>query len=96
MGRRHHGRAGGGRGRRGRCGHGGGTLAEARRQQRVRVTRISGGRRLVHRLAALGIVPGVVVKVTRSRGPALIGIGNTRIAIGRGAARAIEVEAVEE
>jgi len=96
MRRRHHRRAAVDRGRRGRCPRRGGTLAEAHRHQRVRVTRISGGRRLVHRLAALGIVPGAVVKVTRPRGPALIGIGNTRIAIGRGAARAIEVEAVEE
>ena len=96
MRRRRHRGAAGGRGRGERRGHGGGTLADSHRHQRVRVIRVRGGRRLVQRLAALGIVPGVVVKVTRPRGPALIGVGNTRIAIGRGAAQAIEVEPVPE
>ncbi|MEA1903116.1 MAG: FeoA domain-containing protein [Actinomycetota bacterium] len=70
------------------------TLDEARRDARVRVARITGGRRLVHRLAALGIVPGAELSVIRPRGPALISIGGAHVAVGRGEACSIEVEEV--
>lgn len=70
------------------------TLDHAARAERVRVVGVSGGRRLVHRLAALGVVPGVVLTVVRPSGPALIMVGGARIAVGRAAAEAIEVEAV--
>ncbi len=70
------------------------TLDHAARAARVRVVGVSGGRRLVHRLAALGVVPGVVLTVVRPSGPALIMVGGARIAVGRPAAEAIEVEAV--
>ncbi len=68
------------------------TLATVRSHRRVRVLRVVGGRRLVQRLAALGIVPGVSVTVDRASGPALVAVGDTRIAVGREAARAVEVE----
>jgi ferrous iron transport protein A len=70
------------------------TLDDAVRSERVRVVGVSGGRRLVHRLAALGVVPGVVLTVIRPSGPALIMVGGARIAVGRTAAQAIEVETV--
>jgi ferrous iron transport protein A len=70
------------------------TLDNAARAERVRVVGVSGGRRLVHRLAALGVVPGVVLTVVRPSGPALIMVGGARIAVGRAAAQAIEVEAL--
>lgn len=70
------------------------TLDHAARSQLVRVVGVSGGRRLVHRLAALGVVPGVVFTVVRPSGPALIMVGGARIAVGHTAAQAIEVEAV--
>lgn len=59
----------------------------------MRVVRVTGGRRLVQRLAALGIVPGASITVDRNTGPALISVGHTRLAIGRQAAEAVEVEA---
>lgn len=68
------------------------TLATVGRNRRVRVLRVVGGRRLVQRLAALGIVPGVSITVDRASGPALVAVGDTRIAVGREAARAVEVE----
>lgn len=68
------------------------TLATVGSKRRVRVLRVVGGRRLVQRLAALGIVPGVSVTVDRASGPALVAVGDTRIAVGREAARAVEVE----
>jgi Fe2+ transport system protein FeoA len=62
----------------------------------VRVVRIHGGRRLVHRLSTLGLVPGAVVTVTRRRGPAIVSVRGARMVVGRGAAMAIELEEVEE
>ncbi|MCB2223113.1 MAG: ferrous iron transport protein A [Actinobacteria bacterium] len=59
---------------------------------RVRVVRVDGGRRLVHRLAALGIVPGACLVVDRSRGPALVEVGHTRVAVDRVVAAAVQVE----
>jgi len=64
--------------------------------RRVRVVSIRGGRRLTHRLAALGLVPGSLVTVNRARGPAIVAIGGARIAVGRGAATLIEVEEAGE
>jgi Fe2+ transport system protein FeoA len=54
--------------------------------------KIHGGRGLVHRLAALGLVPGSLITVTRSRGPAILSLGGARIAICRKAAQAVEIE----
>ena len=70
------------------------TLDCATRSDRVKVVGVSGQRRLVHRLAALGVVPGAVLTVVRPKGPALVTVGGARIAIGHTAARAIEVEMV--
>jgi Fe2+ transport system protein FeoA len=67
------------------------TLDRVRNGARVRVVRVRGGRRLVHRLAALGLVPGSLVTVNRARGPAILSVGGTRIAVGHHAALAVEV-----
>jgi ferrous iron transport protein A len=72
------------------------TLDHVRSGRRVRVVRVRGGRRLTQRLAALGLVPGSLVTVTRSRGPAIVAVGGARIAVGRQAAMAIEVEETGE
>ncbi len=75
--------------------NGGLTIDAVSPGDRVRVIRVHGGRRLVHRLAALGIVPGSVVTVARPTGPSIISIGGARIAVGRQAAAAVEVEDTE-
>jgi ferrous iron transport protein A len=72
------------------------TLAAVASGRTVRVVRVGGGRRLVHRLAALGIVPGAKITVTRARGPALVSLNGTRLAVGRQAAAAVEVEETGE
>ena len=71
------------------------TLSGTRPGHPVRVVGIEGGRRLVQRLAALGIVPGVTVVLERSAGPPLVRVGGTRIAVGREVAAAIEVASLE-
>jgi Fe2+ transport system protein FeoA len=68
------------------------TLDSVRRGGRVRVLRVRAGRRLVNRLAALGLVPGSLITVIRSRGPAILSVGGARVAVGRQAATAVEVE----
>lgn len=72
------------------------TLAAATRDSRVRVLRVAARPRLMQRLAVLGIVPGVLLTVIKPHGPAIVSLGGARIAIGRGAAQSLEVEAVDE
>ncbi len=72
------------------------TLDEVARGTRVRVLGVRGGRRLVHRLAALGMVPGAQLTVTRPRGPAIVAIGGASVALGKQATGAIDVEEIEE
>ncbi|MDJ0663097.1 MAG: FeoA family protein [Acidimicrobiia bacterium] len=71
------------------------TLAEAERYSRVRVTRVTGRPRLIQRLAALGVVPGVMLTVLRPHGPAMVSMGGARIAIGKSAAQSVEIEVAE-
>jgi len=54
----------------------------------ARVHRIDGGHRLLNRLLALGLAPGVQLRVLRNprRGPLLVLVNDTRIALGRGEA----------
>ncbi len=72
------------------------TLAAAKRDSRVRVLRITGRPSLMQRLAALGLVPGVLLTVVKPHGPAIVSLGGARIAIGRSAAQALEVEVIAE
>jgi Fe2+ transport system protein FeoA len=50
----------------------------------------------MQRLAVLGVVPGVLLTVVKPHGPAIVSLGGARIAIGRGAAQSVEVEAADE
>lgn len=54
----------------------------------ARVERIDSGYRLLNRLLALGIAPGVQLRVLRNprRGPLLVLVHDTRVALGRGEA----------
>ena len=72
------------------------TLDRAATGATVRVIRVGGGRRLIHRLAALGLVPGATVTVTRPRGPAIVAVGGANVAVGHQAARVIEIEELTE
>ena len=59
-----------------------------------RVVEVRAGRGLTRRLLAMGIAPGMKVRVLKSSGPGpiLIEVGQTRIALGRGVAMKIIVE----
>jgi ferrous iron transport protein A len=58
----------------------------------VRLVSISGGRRLNHRLAELGLTPGISITILQdSGGPLLLAVRQSRIALGRGMACRVNV-----
>lgn len=58
----------------------------------IRVASIIGGQRSAHRLAELGLTPGVTLTVIRdSGGTLLIAIGDNRLALGYGMAQSVLV-----
>lgn len=68
------------------------TLVAARRNDRVRILRVSGRPLVIQRLAALGVVPGAVLTVLKPKGPSVVSMGGARIAIGAAAAESVEIE----
>ncbi|MGQ9701328.1 MAG: FeoB small GTPase domain-containing protein [bacterium] len=73
-------------------------LISLRPGEKGKVIEILGGKGLVNRLEALGIIPGAeITKVSEQlmHGPVVIKIGNTQVAIGYGMARKIMVQCGE-
>ena len=58
------------------------------------VVALQGGRGFVGRMAALGFTPGAIVRIVRNpgRGPIIVSILDTQIALGRGQARHVVVK----
>jgi Fe2+ transport system protein FeoA len=71
------------------------SLDLADRNSRVRVLRVTGRPRLIQRLAALGLVPGVTLTIIKPHGPSIVSMGGARIAIGKSAAQSVEIEVVD-
>ena len=68
------------------------TLSSVPVGQPVQLARIDAGRRLKHRLAELGLTPGVTLTIIQKNGgPILISVRDSRIAIGREMANKIQV-----
>lgn len=62
----------------------------------VRMVGISGNQRAAHRLAELGLTPGVALTVLRANGDTLlIALGDTRLALGAGLAHTVLVTPLE-
>jgi ferrous iron transport protein A len=71
------------------------TLAQMRTGQTGAVVEVLGGHGLIRRLDALGIRPGKKVTKLSStlfRGPVILRVNNTQVAVGFGMARKIIVE----
>lgn len=67
-------------------------LAGARIGQPLRLLAVHADRKLVHRLAELGLTPGVTLTVVQAAGgPLLVAVRGARVAIGRELAQQIEV-----
>jgi len=74
------------------------TLAEMRTGQTGTVVEVQGGHGIIGRLDALGIRPGrKVTKLSSTlfRGPVMLRVNNTQVALGFGMAKKIIVEADE-
>lgn len=62
--------------------------------QLVKLVKITAGRQLCHRLTELGLTPGVNFEVMQDHGgPLLLAVRDSRLALGRGMASKILVEA---
>lgn len=72
------------------------SLSELRAGARGVVRRLRGGREFTSRVAVLGFSPGAEVTVVQNygRGPIIVEVRDTRVALGRGEAVKIQVEAV--
>jgi len=71
------------------------TLDHLQRDRKARIVAIQGGRGLRHNLEQMGIHPGDLISVAGSgvfRGPILVEIHGSRVALGRGVAQRILVE----
>jgi len=64
--------------------------------EKVRLVTVVAGRRLLRRLADLGLTPGTEMTVRRAVGPLVLALGEGLIALGRGAARLVIVEKVDD
>ena len=73
------------------------TLDRSKENQKVKVVNISGGWGIRQRLGCLGIHPGDMLTIMNSaimQGPILVKIHGNQVALGRGIARKILVEAI--
>jgi ferrous iron transport protein A len=63
--------------------------------KRVEIVKVLGGCCFMKRLEEMGILPGSAVEVVQNNGgPVMLGIGNSRFAIGQGAATRIYVKEI--
>lgn len=63
---------------------------------RVRLVTITGSQRNAHRLAELGLTPGIELTVMRDSGSSLlVAVGDTRLALGYGMAHSLLVTPLE-
>lgn len=73
-------------------------LTDLKVGEKARISRVEGGRGFKRRIASLGIRVGKDVQkisVQPLRGPVVIEVGGTRVALGQGMARKIFVEEVK-
>lgn len=71
------------------------SLTDAPFGRYVRLIDITAGKQLAHRLAELGLTPGVQMMVVQDAGgPLLIAVRDSRIALGRGVAHKLLVSPI--
>lgn len=70
------------------------TLSEMAAGEKATIASFQSGRGVNNRLASLGFTPGVTVDMTQNfgRGPLIVTVRGTRVALGRGEASRIIVE----
>jgi ferrous iron transport protein A len=71
-------------------------LSKAKADQELELVEIQAGHKLTHRLAELGLTPGVKLRLVQvNGGPLLVSVRGSRIALGRGMAEKLLVIPVE-
>jgi ferrous iron transport protein A len=70
------------------------SLSAVRTGASVHIRSVRGGRHVLSRLASLGFTPGARLRVIQNfgRGPIIVELRDTRVALGRGEARKILVD----
>ena len=70
------------------------SLSDVHSGRSVRISRMTGGHHFLSRLASLGFTPGADLQVVQNygRGPIIVILRDTRVALGRGEAQKILVE----
>ena len=70
------------------------SLIAVRSGELVRIQTLRGGHHFMSRLASLGFTPGARLRVVQNygRGPIIVNVRDTRVALGRGEAEKILVE----
>lgn len=78
--------------------HNGLSLSAIQIGESARIRAVEGGHHFLSRLASLGFTPGARIKVVQNygRGPIIVVLRDTRIALGRGEANKIRVERLED
>ncbi|MRS05410.1 ferrous iron transport protein A [bacterium] len=73
-------------------------LSEIKTGDQVRLSSIMVGRELISRLTSLGLTPGAMVEVLQNfgRGPIIVNVRGTHVALGRGEARKLLVSDTEQ
>ncbi|MEW6717182.1 MAG: FeoA family protein [Chloroflexota bacterium] len=73
-------------------------LSELEAGQQGIVRLLSGGKEFTSRVSALGFIPGTEITVLENygRGPVLVAVLETRVALGRGEANKVQVEVPNE
>jgi ferrous iron transport protein A len=73
------------------------SLSAVPRGESVQIKEIRGGHQILSRLASLGFTPGAHLKVVQNygRGPIIVSLRDTRVALGRGEALKILVEGLK-
>ncbi|MBA4420351.1 MAG: ferrous iron transport protein A [Anaerolinea sp.] len=73
-------------------------LSDLAAGEHATVTALGRGKVINNRLTSLGFTPGVVVQMMQNygRGPLVVAVRGSRVALGRGEAGAIEVVKVDE
>ena len=70
-------------------------LTNAPNGRSVRLVQVNASKRVAHRLAELGLTPGVLLQVVQdSGGPILLAVRDSRIALGRGIAHRLDVATI--
>jgi ferrous iron transport protein A len=70
------------------------SLSAVRSGESVQIRSMEGGHQFLSRLASLGFTPGAHLQVVQNygRGPLIVSLRDTRVALGRGEAQKILVE----